>query len=247
MAYLYRHIRLDKNQPFYVGIGSDDSFKRAYDRKSRNVYWKHVVNISPYEVEIMLDDLTWEQACEKEKEFIKLYGRKDLNEGTLVNMTNGGDGMLGVKPSEQRIKKLVDSRRKEVLQYDLEGNLIREWESASRVEKCLKISESQIIANCKGHKGKKSAGGYVWRYKELQNWFNPIYVNNKNSHCYNQKHQKIVLQYDMEGNFISEFRSVRYAESQTNIARATIIAVCKGRIKHAGNYIWKYKINNINN
>ena len=29
MAYLYRHIRLDKNEPFYIGIGSDTNFKRA--------------------------------------------------------------------------------------------------------------------------------------------------------------------------------------------------------------------------
>jgi hypothetical protein len=27
MAYIYRHIRLDKNEPFYIGIGSDDKGK----------------------------------------------------------------------------------------------------------------------------------------------------------------------------------------------------------------------------
>ena len=31
-------------------------------------------------------------ACEGEKKWIKHYGRKDLNEGSLVNMTDGGDG-----------------------------------------------------------------------------------------------------------------------------------------------------------
>ena len=32
MAYLYRHIRLDKNEPFYIGIGSNElnNYKRAY-------------------------------------------------------------------------------------------------------------------------------------------------------------------------------------------------------------------------
>ena len=29
MAYVYRHIRLDKNEPFYIGIGSDKEYKRA--------------------------------------------------------------------------------------------------------------------------------------------------------------------------------------------------------------------------
>jgi hypothetical protein len=35
MAYVYRHIRLDKNEPFYIGIGSDSSFARANDFKEK--------------------------------------------------------------------------------------------------------------------------------------------------------------------------------------------------------------------
>jgi hypothetical protein len=43
MAYLYRHIRLDKNVPFYVGIGKSDlNFNRAYSNKNRNTYWKNI-------------------------------------------------------------------------------------------------------------------------------------------------------------------------------------------------------------
>jgi hypothetical protein len=30
MAYLYTHIRLDTNEVFYVGIGSDKDYSRAY-------------------------------------------------------------------------------------------------------------------------------------------------------------------------------------------------------------------------
>ena len=29
MAYVYRHVRVDKNQPFYIGIGTDNNYKRA--------------------------------------------------------------------------------------------------------------------------------------------------------------------------------------------------------------------------
>jgi len=105
MAYLYRHIRLDKNEPFYIGIGSDidGKYSRAHN-KMRSIHWKRIVSKTDYEVEIMLDDLTWEEACKKEKEFIKLYGRKDLKEGTLVNMTDGGDGHIN--PTEETRKKL---------------------------------------------------------------------------------------------------------------------------------------------
>ena len=104
MAVLYRHIRLDSNQPFYIGIGKTE--KRAYDTHSRNKHWQGIVNKYGYKVQIMLDDLTWEQACEKEREFIQLYGRKDLGLGTLVNLTDGGDGVIGVVFSEEHKAKI---------------------------------------------------------------------------------------------------------------------------------------------
>jgi len=95
MAVLYRHIRLDKNLPFYIGIGKNES--RAYSKSQRNIHWKRIVDKTDYEVEILFDDLTWDEACEKEIEFIKLYGRHDLDLGPLCNQTDGGDGGLGSK------------------------------------------------------------------------------------------------------------------------------------------------------
>lgn len=95
MAYVYRHIRLDKNVPFYIGIGGEDGFKRANDKIRRSNWWKNVVSVNEYRVEIMLDGLSYEDAKKKEIEFISLYGRVDLKTGTLINQTNGGDGTVG--------------------------------------------------------------------------------------------------------------------------------------------------------
>ncbi len=111
MAYLYRHIRLDKNEPFYVGIGSDSDYKRANAKKGRNKHWKNIVNLSSYEVEILLDNITWDDACIKEIEFITLYGRVDLNKGPLVNMTNGGEGQYG-RIVKDATKLLLSNTRK---------------------------------------------------------------------------------------------------------------------------------------
>lgn len=47
MGYLYRHIRLDKNEPFYIGIGGFDktekefSYRRAYKIYRRNKLETH--------------------------------------------------------------------------------------------------------------------------------------------------------------------------------------------------------------
>jgi hypothetical protein len=111
MAYVYRHIRLDTNEIFYIGIGSENNdYKRAYTKRNRNKHWRNIVNKTDYEVEIVLDNLTWDEACTKEIEFIKLYGRKDLNEGTLCNLTDGGEGPLGFVHSQESREKLSKSK-----------------------------------------------------------------------------------------------------------------------------------------
>ena len=102
MPILYRHIRTDKQQVFYIGIGENES--RAYDKKGRTRVWKNTANLG-YETEILFEDLTWEQAVEKEKEFIALYGRKDLGLGTLVNLTDGGEGTIGYKHTQEAKEK----------------------------------------------------------------------------------------------------------------------------------------------
>ena len=106
MAYLYRHIRLDKNVPFYIGIGSDDEFKRANSNKSRNRHWRFIVSKTSHRVDVMFDGLSWNDACIKEIEFIALYGRRDLGKGTLCNLTDGGDGSLGIIHSQEYRNKL---------------------------------------------------------------------------------------------------------------------------------------------
>jgi hypothetical protein len=109
MAIVYRHIRVDKNEPFYIGIGKTE--KRAYEKIKRNQFWHNVIAKTDYEVEILFDDLSWENAEEKEKELIKLYGKRDNNTGCLVNITDGGGGRLGVRHTEESRKKIGEESR----------------------------------------------------------------------------------------------------------------------------------------
>ena len=97
MAYLYRHIREDKNEVFYVGIGSDNGFYRAKDSKRRNNHWVNIVNKTDWYSEIIISDISYELAKIKEIEFIEIYKRKE-DGGTLCNKTKGGEGSLGLTP-----------------------------------------------------------------------------------------------------------------------------------------------------
>lgn len=109
MAIVYRHHRLDKNEVFYVGIGNKES--RAFDMVHRNHIWKGIKSRSEVEVEIVARDLSWDLACELEQLMISEYGRIDLHSGILANLTDGGDGSVGIKQSQETIDKRANSNR----------------------------------------------------------------------------------------------------------------------------------------
>lgn len=111
MAYVYRHIRLDKNEPFYIGIGIKANYARATQTHGRNRIWKAIVAKTAYEIEIVFDDITWERANEKEMEFIALYGRICNGTGILANLTAGGDGRRGI-PHSDETKALMREKMK---------------------------------------------------------------------------------------------------------------------------------------
>lgn len=103
---VYRHRRLDTNEIFYVGIGKTK--KRAYSKHQRNPHWYNIVNKTDYSVEIIAEVDTWELACELEQLLIQEYGRKDLGLGSLVNMTDGGDGAVNL--SQESIEKIREDK-----------------------------------------------------------------------------------------------------------------------------------------
>ena len=111
MTYVYRHIRLDKNEPFYIGIGTDTNYQRAYSKHSRNIFWQRVVKKTNYDVEIIMDNLTKDKAKLKEIELITLYGKKINNTGTLVNITDGGESGSGYKHTEESKRKIAEANK----------------------------------------------------------------------------------------------------------------------------------------
>lgn len=61
-------------------------------------------------------------------------------------------------------KKITEIQGKPVLQYDLEGNFIKEWESGAAAAKFYNVDRTSLYRCCQG-KFKKSAG-FVWKYKQ---------------------------------------------------------------------------------
>ena len=162
---VYRHIRLDKNEPFYIGIASNE--ERPFSKKQRNNLWHKIVNKTEYRVDILFDDLTWEEACQKEKEFIALYGRKDLGTGVLSNMTDGGDGRFNSSPTEETRAKMRASSK---------GN-----NHTPEINKLIAEKQKGVECPQRGRKGRKVTWGD--KVSEYQRKINSGKGITKNKYC----------------------------------------------------------------
>jgi len=63
---------------------------------------------------------------------------------------------------EHRVNSGKD-KFKPILQFTLDGDFIKEWGSATKIEVQLKIYHSNISKCCRGKQ--KTCGGYKWKYK----------------------------------------------------------------------------------
>ena len=73
-----------------------------------------------------------------------------------------GEGNKGKVISEETKQKIRQSKSKKVIQYDLNGNLIKIWNS---IKEAIESTGATHISDC--CKGKsKTAGGYIWRYAD---------------------------------------------------------------------------------
>ena len=116
--YVYRHIRLDKNEPFYIGIGTKSSqdlkygyYGRASAKHVDNNIWLKIIAKTEWRWEILFESNDRKLISEKEKEFILLYGRKCDNTGPLANLTLGGEENHGYKHTEEAKRKISEIQK----------------------------------------------------------------------------------------------------------------------------------------
>jgi hypothetical protein len=235
MAYVYRHVRLDTNKVFYVGIGSNCDYKRAKEKKGRNIYWKRIVNKTDYKIDIIFDELTSEEAKLKEVEFISIYGRRNLKLGTLVNLTDGGDGGCGTIVSIETRKKI--SEKSKTQKANLGKKLSEEWKRNLSISgKGRKFSEEHKRKIGEANKRRVFTEEMQSNYSNAQklSWAKRGYV----------KKPKIdnrvrVAQYSLEGELIKIWESFA-STSEIGCNPNGVRRVClKKRKTHRG-FKWGY-------
>lgn len=213
--YVYRHIREDKNCVFYVGIGKKKNYKRAIGG-GRNSVWHRIIEKTKWRAQILAEGLSKQEASKKEQEFISLYGRADLNKGTLCNMTDGGDGIWNCKRSEETKNKL------------------REQKLGSKNPSFGK-KQSQDIVDRKNQSLKDS-----WNAKpeELKKK-----IIEKRTASIRKLQAKKVEAFDFfTKESLGEFNSIREASIYFNIEKSSgkISLVCSGKRSRVKNFTFKY-------
>lgn len=152
---------------FYVGIGNK---KRPYVKTERSVFWNRIVDKYGYNIEILKYNLTWSEACELEVALISHYGRRDLGEGQLVNLTSGGEGAKGVIRSESSKAEQSKKKSKLVRATDLNGKSLGLFKNTIEASKALGAHPVHIAQVCRGVN--KQTKGFRFYYeissKELE-------------------------------------------------------------------------------
>lgn len=134
-------------------------------------------------------------------------------------------------------KKSIRVISKAVVQLTLDGKFVNEFESIIEASRKTGIAKTTIGYVCNGDKYRKSAGGYIWVFKD-------DYDENKS---YNLKDRLInrgkpIVQMDLNNNIINEYGNCMDAERKNkNFNNKYIRDCCNGKRKTYKNYIWKYK------
>ena len=119
------------------------------------------------------------------------------------------------------------TRSKNVVQYDLEGNVVKEWPSATIAAKELNCAQSGINWCCLRKPKHNTYIGFIWRYV------------GDNDVVY--KNGKAVVKCDTNGTPIQEYPNITTAAKDNGMLITSITNCLQGRSKVAGGFCWKLK------
>ena len=172
--YVYALVNPITNLPFYIGKGKNNRDK-SHIRDVRYNKIPHGNKHLFYTIKNIIDSglnvimqhldigLSEQDAFLKECEYIKKYGRKDLEQGILTNLTDGGEGQSGWNPTiEYRDKMSISTSGSKNGMYGKKHTL---------------ESKELMIKKAIGRKQKDSV-------KEMKS----LKMMGKNNHFYGKKH-----------------------------------------------------------
>lgn len=170
---------------------------------------------------------------EKEIYYISMFKTQDRRFG--YNKTSGGDGVKDL--NDECVDKIsISETLYPVVQLDLNGRFIYEYRNCRIAAENIGAKTENIRNCCNKKYGCKTVYGYIWMYKfdYDQNGCNLEYYQY-------DKNTKPIVQYDLNMNFITEYKSARDAEKSTGIGYKMISRVCNFQRPYTHGYIFRFK------
>jgi hypothetical protein len=81
------------------------------------------------------------------------------NRQGLINKENGHMAKM--------VQKSAEKCSKPIMQYDRDGNFIREWDSAAIAARELRLDKSSIGRTCNPNNLQLTSGGFIFKYKTI--------------------------------------------------------------------------------
>jgi hypothetical protein len=214
MAYVYGHFRNDTGELFYIGKGTGN---RAWNNRTRNSYWKHIVDKCGYTVEILYDNLTEEDAFIKERFLISSVGRRNL-----TNLTDGGDGftsndakllMERLRNDESYKKKISDAVKNrwkdETYRQRITESSKEKWNDLTYRQR---ITEKAILNSKNPEYIKKISDGVKAAIETKKDVWSECKQGSKNGRWLGE-----IEMYDDEGNLYKTYESAVECKKETGM------------------------------
>lgn len=215
-----------------------DSYKDRWIRKLVDLSYKPIIIVIDYVLEN-----EWEYWEKFYISYYKMIGCR-LTNGTIGGITMPSN--KGKKHSEERKRKNSEARKGKPIPWMNTGkerteehrkNLSNSLKGRKSPNKGKTFDSEYRKKLSDAHKGKNLGEKHpFYGKKHSQETIEKLKVNN-------YRNYKKVLQYKKDGSFIKEWNSATEAGSELGINRNSIGGNCRGELKTAGGFIWKFKVN----
>lgn len=120
----------------------------------------------------------------------------------------------------------VAQHKRKVFQYDLSGNLVREWDGLRAMERETGFARVNVVKCARGKYNQ--AYGYIWSFENLG-------AMNKSV----VRHRSPVRQIDVDGNLVNVWPSMTAAAKHYGVTETAIFNCVSGKTKMCKGFIWR--------
>lgn len=240
MPIVYVHTKKGTDEVFYVGIGGLP--ERAYSKSKRTDIWKKVVKKYGYDIKIIHNDISWEEACAIEKYLIAFYGRLG-DGGCLVNFTEGGGGTYG-RVCAASTKNILSEKAKQRFSDKENHPMFGKKHTEKSIEK-NRNSQLGEKAFMFGRKG-SSHPMFGYKYSEEEKMKMRLRTGVKNPNYGNRGGKNPISKkvISFKNGEYSEYDSIVEASLDTGCDSQSISMCCRKKIYQTKGFRFKYADDN---